>query len=128
MSQIDAARLSRVLASLTKPKERADSTADAHISATALAKNKAIKLRDPEVLKHRLKERLKSLQSSTEEFSEIAPIVAVQEILRWEFGEDIFQHPEFERIAGQVTATLMSDKELKKSITKTINNLSKLGD
>ncbi len=125
MTQIDTARLSRVLASLTKPKERADSTSETQVTTTALTKNKAVAMpRDPAILKQRLRERLKALQNSNEEFSTAAPIVTVQEILRWEFGEEIFQHPDFERIAGQVATVLMSDESLKNSVKTVIKNMS----
>lgn len=123
MTQIDAARLSRVLASLTKPKERTDSTSKAGEAATGVARGKTSALRDSAILKSRLSERLKALKKSSTDFAEAAPIVTVQEILRWEFGEEIFQHPDFERIAGQVASVLMSDESLRGAVERVTGRL-----
>lgn len=123
MTQIDAARLSRVLASLTKPKERTDTTSKAGEATTEVARGKTSTLRDSAILKSRLSERLKALKKSSTDFAEAAPVVTVQEVLRWEFGEEIFQHPDFERIAGQVASVLMSDDSLKGAVESVIGRL-----
>jgi len=128
MTQIDAARLSRVLASLTKPKERTDSAAHTGAATTSSLRGKTSALRDPAILKSRISERLKALKKNSPGFAEAAPIVTVQEILRWEFGEETFQHPDFERIAGQVAFVLMHDESLKSAVENVIRTMSERQD
>ncbi|MEK6789602.1 MAG: hypothetical protein AABY68_11690 [Pseudomonadota bacterium] len=121
MTQIDVAQLSRGQASLTKLKEPTTSTAHTGIASTALQRGKASTARDPAILKSRISERLKMLKKSSTDFAKAAPIVTVQEILRWQFGEDIFLHPDFDRIVGNIAAMMLNDETLKASLTKVIH-------
>ncbi len=95
MSKIDSTRLSQVLAALAKPKERVTSSAANNTSAAKVKKGE----KDLEVLRVNLQSRLRDLKKSTEDFQEAAPVITVQEILRWEFGENILEHPEFGNIS-----------------------------
>ena len=122
MPQIDPARLSRVLASLSKPKERvhANSAQDTK-EATSDKTQKG--QRSPAVLRARLQDRLAKLKLDSGTFHEAAPIVTVQEILRWEFGENILEHVEFERVAKKVADTMLEDKQLQAAIYRIIEEL-----
>lgn len=124
MTQIDAARLSRALASLSKPKERADSTSDTSEVSAPRPRGQTNKVREPAVLKSRLQGRLRALKQSDADFSEAAPIVTVQEILRWEFGEQVFEHAEFERVASQVAEALLSSEPMRGSIQRLIDEFA----
>jgi len=129
MTRIDSARLARVLASLTQPKARTNLAKNTSVGGVSIqaAVQRAPARRDPTVLKTRLTQRLKTLKKSNN-FAEAAPIVTVQEILRWEFGEETFQHPDFERIAGQVAFVLMHDESLKSAVENVIRTMSERQD
>lgn len=112
MSKIDSTRLSQVLAALAKPKERVTSSATNNASAAKVKKGE----KDLEVLRVHLQGRLRDLKKNTEDFHEAAPVITVQEILRWEFGESILEHPEFGNISRKVAETMLEDQALEKAI------------
>ncbi|WLH54018.1 hypothetical protein [Pseudomonas tolaasii] len=76
-----------------------------------------------EVLRTRLSNRLNGLAREAEGFREAAPVVTIQEILCWEFGDGILEHREFKQIAQQVAQTMMSDPTLKKTIRGIVNQI-----
>lgn len=122
MPLIDPARLSRTLASLSKPKERAHaSSAQGTQKATSNKTQKG--QRSPAVLRARLQDRLAKLKQGPGNFHETAPIITVQEILRWEFGESILEHAEFERVAKKVAETMLEDKQLQGAVFRIIDEL-----
>jgi len=129
MTRIDSARLARVLASLTQPKAPTNLAKNTSVGGVSIqaAVQRAPARRDPTVLKTRLTQRLKTLKKSNN-FVEAASIVTVQEILRWQFGESICQHSDFERIAGQVASVLMNDLPLKDAVESVIRKLSETPD
>ncbi|WP_024616445.1 hypothetical protein [Pseudomonas kilonensis] len=112
MSKIDSTRLSQVLAALAKPKERVTSSAANNTSAAKVKKGE----KDLEVLRVNLQSRLRDLKKNTEDFHEAAPVITVQEILRWEFGENILEHPEFGNISKKVAETMLENQDLEKAI------------
>ena len=112
MSKIDSTRLSQVLAALAKPKERVTSSTTGNASAAKVKKGE----KDLEVLRIHLQSRLRDLKQNTEDFHEAAPVITVQEILRWEFGESILEHPEFGNISRKVAETMLEDQALEKAI------------
>ncbi|MDU9030475.1 hypothetical protein [Pseudomonas mediterranea] len=112
MSRIDQTRLSQVLAALAKPKDRVtSSTAN---STTAVKTGKGAK--DLEALRIRLQNRLQDLKRNTKDFHEAATVITVQEILRWEFGENILEHPEFGNISKKVAETMLENQELERTL------------
>ncbi|BBH33909.1 hypothetical protein [Pseudomonas sp. St290] len=112
MSKIDSTRLSQVLAALAKPKERVNSSAANNANAAKVKKGE----KDLEVLRVHLQNRLRDLKKGTEDFHDAAPVITVQEILRWEFGENILEHPEFGNISKKVAETMLENQELEKAI------------
>ncbi|PMZ70067.1 hypothetical protein [Pseudomonas sp. FW305-70] len=112
MNRIDSTRLSKVLAALAKPKDRVTSSTAS--SPTAVNVKKGAK--DLEVLRAHLQSRLQDLKKNTENFHEMAPVITVQEILRWEFGDSILEHPEFGNISKKVAATMLENQQLEKAI------------
>lgn len=122
MPQIDPARLSRVLASLSKPKERVDSSA-AQGTRSPTSERAQKGQRSPAILRARLRDRLAKLKQGPGSFHEIAPLVTVQEILRWEFGESILEHAEFERVTKKVAETMLEDKQLQAAIFRIVDEL-----
>lgn len=112
MSKIDSSRLSQVLAALAKPKERVTSSTTSNANVAKVKKGE----KDLEVLRVHLQSRLRDLKKNTEDFREASPVITVQEILRWEFGESILEHPEFGNISKKVAETMLENQELEKAI------------
>ena len=122
MTQIDPARLARVLNSLIKPKESSGSARTGNVSNTSTPATRG-SARDPAVLKARLRTRLQALRDNDADFASAAPQVAVQEILRWEFGEEVLEHGEFERVATQVAESLLAHDSLGPAMQRMIERL-----
>lgn len=119
MSKIDSVRLSNVLAALAKPKEQVRSS-----SATSTTPSKTAKQgRDVNVLRTRLQHRLLSLKSDVGEFQQAASVITVQEVLRWEFGDKILEHADFDFVVKRVTADMLGNEKLRSSISKVITTL-----
>lgn len=107
------------------PSVHTDSASDTSEVSAPRSRSQTNKAREPAVLKSRLQGRLRALKQSDADFSEAAPIVTVQEILRWEFGEDVFEHAEFERVASQVAEALLSSEPMRGTIQRLIDELAK---
>jgi|GEM_PF-2007221 len=124
MSAIDPTRLSRLLATLGRPATQG--SANARVAATGNPTQPATPRpgpRDPQVLRARLRGRLLTLRESAEDFHVVAPLVTVQEILRWEFGENVVAHGEFERVVGKVAAALLADEKTAGAVYRVIDTL-----
>lgn len=124
MSGIDPTRLSRLLAALGKP--AAQGSSNARVASTSTLPHPATAKpgpRDPLVLRARLRNRLVALRESTEDFQNAAPLITVQEILRWEFGENVVAHAEFERVVGKVAQALLADEKTAGAVYRVIETL-----
>ncbi|MFD2645467.1 hypothetical protein [Pseudomonas japonica] len=116
MTGIDPTRLSRILTSLSKPAQgNAKASSAAPAGSAARPDPKA-----PAVLRARLRSRLRALRQSQEDFNARAPIVTVQEILRWEFGENVVTHSEFERVAEKVAEAMLADENVAGAVYRVI--------
>lgn len=125
MSGIDPTRLSRLLATLGKPATQGSS--NARVASTGNQPQPAGTKpgpRDPLVLRARLRNRLAALRENTKDFQDVAPLITVQEILRWEFGENVVVHAEFERVVGKVAQALLADEKTAGAIHRVIETLS----
>ncbi len=122
MSRIDPARLTRILSALRQPEAPVSSSRAS--SATQATSKKATKgARDPAVLRARLRERLLGLKQRGAGFAEAAPIITVQEILRWEFGDGILDHADFNEVTKKVATTMLADSQLQGAIDRIISDL-----
>lgn len=119
MSKIDSTRLSHVLAALAKPKDKVRSST---VSSPATIKANA-GIKDLEALRERLQSRLQDLKKNSEAFQDVAPEITVQEILRWEFGESILEHPEFGSISKKVAQTMLEDQAIGTAIYSIIDEM-----
>ncbi len=79
--------------------------------------------RDPQELKSRLREKLQRLSQESSDFTRIAPRVTVNEILLWEFGDDVLNHPEFKRIVQSLVDTIEARDDLSNHMTKLVDSL-----
>ncbi|MNO99635.1 hypothetical protein D3C76_914090 [compost metagenome] len=80
-------------------------------------------MRNPLVLRARLRSRLSTLREGAGDFLESAPLVTVQEILRWEFGENVVAHPQFDQVAGKVAQALLADEKMEAAVYRVIETL-----
>ncbi|MDZ4298069.1 MAG: hypothetical protein U0998_11630 [Moraxellaceae bacterium] len=124
MTQIDPTRLTRLLNSLTKPKSAATTRTSSSTSTQKRAKSSKSERNSAE-LKARLNERLTLLKASDDDFNTHAPRVAIQEILCWEFGDDIVQTKQFEAVVAQIVESLMQDEALGGAIHRLIEGIAK---
>lgn len=124
MTQIDPTRLTRLLNSLTKPKSAATTRASSSTSTQKRAKSSKSERNSAE-LKARLNERLTLLKASDDDFNTHAPRVAIQEILCWEFGDNIVQTKQFEAVVAQIVESLMQDEALGGAIHRLIEGIVK---
>lgn len=120
--RIDASRLSRLLLSLSKPPEKAARKDITHASTAAVTP--AAGKRDTNVLRERLKSSLQALRKSGQDFEALAPMVTVQEILRWEFGNQVLEHAQFQTVVQSVSGKLAGDERLGPALRAIIAELS----
>lgn len=116
--RIDPSRLSKLLLALNPRTEDSRKTSPGTKNFSSRAESRDIK-----VLKKRLQSRLKTLSADAENYESVVSTIAIQEILMWEFGQDILDHPEFHRILTSITATILQDKKTAASMKKLIMDL-----
>lgn len=85
---------------------------------------KGTRERSKDELKKQLRYRLRKQKVEDKNFAANAPAIAIKEILIWEFGEDILDHPEFKHFSDIVLKELAANKELAAYIHNLINNYS----
>lgn len=78
--------------------------------------------RDKDVLRESIKRRLTEIKSD-ENYKAKAPVLAIQEILLWEFGEDIINHPSFKQLSTSVAQQVTSNTDLKDYLDKFISKI-----
>jgi hypothetical protein len=122
MAHIDPARLARILSILSNKNERV--TISPEYARPAPRTNQSPKSsRSTAVLRARLKTRLNDSQKYAN-YREIAPAIAIQEILCWEFGNQIIEHPDFERVITQITTTILHEAHMAQAMTVLIDEMS----
>ncbi len=116
---IDPARLTRLLQALSQKKTERVAAKPAQAPA---AGQKAAVVRDIKVLRTSLKRRLAALPEG-EERERLAAAITIQEILAWEFGAGVVDHPEFHRIADSITAVMLQDARIAASLGQLLKEL-----
>lgn len=116
MTKIDPSRLSAIFKSLSSVdslKTPAQENGGQNLVETspALSIQKNVP-RDKEFLKKNIKEKLIQLKHQKGNFEEKAPLVAIREVLLWEFGEDFINHPDFNYFTQIVTDQVVGNEEL----------------
>lgn len=122
MTRIDPNRLAEIFRQLTLEKTASSRRAakvgskPAQTPATAAKRN----VRDPETLRNSLRQRLLRLKQESPAFAELAPEVAVREVLIWEFGESVLNHPQFGEVASSVTMAIRTNRTISAQLRKLI--------
>ncbi len=74
-------------------------------------------------LKSKLADTLKSVKETSDTFDEEAPLIAIQEVILWEFGEESINDPDFRQVTESITDSIMADPNLKAQMSNLINSL-----
>jgi hypothetical protein len=116
MSDIDPTRLSAIFRTLSskdlmKTNEGGNRANKSEIPNRSVTVQKTT-VKDKDDLKKSIKQRILKLKTSDENFSAKIPIITIQEILLWEFGEDIINHPDFNHLSLSITERVTKNGEL----------------
>lgn len=126
MTRIDPSRIAEIFRSLAS--ESAEQVRYNHHNAQhkSLAANpeKDSKSHDKDVLRQRLRQRLLRLSQEDIDFAEVAPEVTIKEVLIWEFGEQVMNHPEFNLLATKVTRTMQGNEKIALQLQKLIRDMT----
>jgi hypothetical protein len=130
MADIDPTRLSTIFKTLSstdavKVHGKTNSATKQSDAPGQSVNIKKVESRGRDLLKNSLKQRLLKLKKSDADFERKAPIVAIQEILLWEFGDNIINHPDFNHLSLSVAKQVSTNTELKTYLQKLIADVGK---
>ena len=123
MSRIDPTRLTEIFRTLSSPASAQSHKTKKQESDKDATKAKPAGVRDLAVLKARMQQRLKKLKAESKNFENEATIVAVQEILLWEFGPDILNHSSFKHITLKICGAIGSSTHLNEKLEQMLKQL-----
>ncbi len=118
MSTIDPSRLLAIFRSLSASESQKNAVEDQ--KKLGQARHEAVKSvdiksnlqRNKEDLKRNIYLRLQKLKQQDPQFREKAPSVVIKEILLWEFGDNLLQHPEFNHFLQTIVSQVGGHHEL----------------
>jgi hypothetical protein len=129
MTNIDPSRLAAIFRGLSST-ESQKNTVENKKSMAQPSKDKVASIdvksnpqRDKENLKKNIYLRLSKLKAQDAEYKEKAPAIVIKEILLWEFGESLLQHPEFNYFAQTIIDQVKGHIELETYLDSLIKNL-----
>lgn len=126
MTRIDPSRIAEIFRSLAS--ESAEQVRHNHHYAQhkPLAANpeKDSKSHDKDVLRQRLRQRLQRLSQEDIDFAQVAPEVTIKEVLIWEFGDQVMNHPEFNLLATKVTRAMQGNEKIAFQLQKLIRDMT----
>jgi len=125
MSKIDSSRLIQIFSALATQKNTPISAAPDQVQNVP-NQHKIRTSRSTVTLRSRLKTRLLDNRQRND-FFEAAPAIAIQEILCWEFGDEVMDHRDFEWIVQQVTTTILSNIQTAQAMTLLIDEITNEG-
>lgn len=127
MSIIDPTRIAAIFRALSVTGSDGTNThkknVDKKAVATASVKIERVQEKDKEELKKKLRILLIELKAKDVSFEEKAPSAVIKEILLWEFGEDFFNHPQFNRISRAVSDQMLAKQASKDYFFKIVDEL-----
>lgn len=120
--RIDPSRLSRILGALSQPPQ---AVSQQKTAATSNQKGTGTKKasRDIATLRSSLRTRLRKLSFDDSHYDDTAFTITIQEILAWEFGADIMNHPDFQRITKSIVETMIQDEKVAMSMKKIVGDM-----
>lgn len=81
--------------------------------------------RDKENLKQNIYARLSKLKAQDPAYRDKAPAIVIKEILLWEFGEGLLQHPEFNYFSQTIINQVKGHSELEAYLTSLVEAIEK---
>lgn len=126
MTRIDPLRIAEIFRSLASEsgEQVHRNHSDAQHKSLATNSEKEPKNHDKEVLRQRLRQRLQRLSQEDIDFSEVAPEVTIKEVLIWEFGDQVMNHPEFNLLANKVTRAMQGNEKIALQLQKLIRDMT----
>lgn len=130
MSNIDPARLAAIFRGLSSTDVQKNRIDKKQMSKLAMGEKSASidvmpdGTRNKENLKIAIYKRLLALKESDENYGEKAPAVVIREILLWEFGEVMLQHPEFNYFCTTIINQVRGHSELQSYLSNLIENFN----
>lgn len=125
MTRIDPNRLSEILRALAAaPAESVGRKTGVNDNVETKRKTN-VNQRDFNRLKEQLSRRLRVLRKDSPDFESEGPTLAIREILCWEFGEHVLEHPEFNRVTHSITSTMLMNLSVKQHMSRMLDQLVK---
>jgi hypothetical protein len=134
MTNIDPSRLAAIFRGLSSTesqkttvenKKTIDSTTKDKVASIDL---KSSPQRDKETLKKNIYLRLTKLKNQDpSKFKEKAPAIVIKEILIWEFGDNLLNHPEFNYFSQTIINQVKGHNELEAYLSKLIDSFDSIG-
>lgn len=127
MTRIDPSRIAAIFQQLRTEKTGSPRPVNrgTENSGRPIAETAAMQRRDPENLRQNLRQRLARLQNEGGNFAELAPEIAVREVLVWEFGDEVMNHPDFHQVAASVTRAIQANSKINTELQKLILQLTR---
>lgn len=111
MTRIDADRLQALMRSMAVERNTTQRGANQSLQS---ARSQQAEANQPqankEILRERLRTRLRKLRQESPDFEEQAPLVTIKEVLSWELGEAVLSHPEFAFISTNVVTAICQNE------------------
>ncbi len=128
MTTIDPLRIAQIFRSLasesgTQVQRNPNDSPHKHMVSGA-QKEKGPKGHDKEMLRQRLRQRLLRLKQENIDFFAVAPEVTVKEVLIWEFGEQVMNHPEFNILTNKIIRTMQANTKAATQLQKLIREMT----
>lgn len=125
MTSIDPTRLTEIFKTLAASRsQRVSRKLSAESNDTPIKETSSHGgQRDKNKLREQLKSRLTKLKQESTSFEDEAPLVTINEVLLWEFGDNILDHPDFKYIAETVCDTIDTNPSLNNSMKSLIREL-----
>ncbi|MFZ5843953.1 MAG: hypothetical protein ACOY3E_13775 [Pseudomonadota bacterium] len=127
MTRIDPSRIAAIFQQLRTEKAGSPRPVNRGTdnSGRPIAETATLQRRDPENLRHNLRQRLARLQNEGGNFAALAPEIAVREVLVWEFGDEVLNHPDFHQVAASVTRAIQANSKINAELQKLILQLTR---
>lgn len=124
MSKISSSRIVEVFKTLSATATKAPASPPNSLPKKG-SRKKLLDLHSEAALKDALRKRLSQLKASSENFEKEAPLVTIHEVMLWEFGDEILNHPSYKEISLAVTEQLTANETMKKHMANMIESILK---
>ena len=124
MSRIDRIRLTEIFKTLSSSSKNTGELQRSKLDSRGpVVDGSKLAGRDYAVLKEQIKNRLKLIDQASDDYLQVASVVAVHEVLLWEFGESVMDDPDFRNITNRIIQGLESHPVLSENLRHTISSL-----